>query len=97
MVGGWVHTVLFMETTVMEQWLLHLTETPPMFLPRYIATEQKKTGGVASLIVVLETIVETICRLFPTVRCNLYHLEIPFVHKIYTYTFNYFVLLQAYR
>lgn len=30
---------------------------------------------------------ETICRLFPTVRCNLYRLEIPFVHhKIYVHT-----------
>lgn len=43
--GRLVHGVLFMETTVMEQWLLHLTETPPTFRVRYMAVEQKKTGG----------------------------------------------------
>lgn len=52
--GRLVHGALFMETTVMEQWLLHLTEPPPTFRERYMAMEQKKMVGVASLIVVLE-------------------------------------------
>lgn len=43
--GRLVHGVLFMETTVMEQWLLHLTETPPTFRVRYMTMKQKNTGG----------------------------------------------------